>query len=333
MPNIRNILVTGGCGFIGSHLSLLLKRKKFNVTVIDNLSIGKKKLFKGSKFYNLDLSNLKKLDKIFKDNNFDLVYHLAGLSNVTESNTKKKIYKKNNIKSTKNLIELIKKYKVKKFIFSSSASVYGIQKKFPIKENALLNPISYYGKTKLICEKMIKKNSSKNTYKSICLRYFNVLGCDFKNKLGEVHNPPIHLIPIFIKNILQNKEVRLRNNFKTKDCTGIRDYVHVEDIVDAHYKCLAGIDRIRYSFIAINLGSRVQYSSKEIFEFIKKKFNKKIIKVSFTNKKKGEPDKLLASNNLAKKVLHWVPTKNIKNSIINMIKWEKYKFKKNYKFY
>ena len=88
MSNIKNILVTGGCGFIGSHLSLLLKKKKFNVTVIDNLSIGKKKLFKGSKFYNLDLSNLKKLDKIFKDNNFDLVYHLAGLSNVSESNTK-----------------------------------------------------------------------------------------------------------------------------------------------------------------------------------------------------------------------------------------------------
>ena len=176
----------------------IIKKKKFNVTVIDNLSIGKKKLFKGSKFYNLDLSNLKELDKVFKNNNFDLVYHLAGLSNVAESNTKKAIYKRNNIKSTKNLIELIKKHNVKKFIFSSSASVYGIQKKFPIRKNAILSPISYYGKTKLICEKIIKKNSSKNTYKSICLRYFNVLGCDFKNKLGEVNNQPIHLIPIFI---------------------------------------------------------------------------------------------------------------------------------------
>ena len=333
MTSIKNILVTGGCGFIGSHLSLLLKKKKFNVTVIDNLSIGKKKLFKGSKFYNLDLSNLKELDKVFKNNNFDLVYHLAGLSNVAESNTKKAIYKRNNIKSTKNLIELIKKYNVNKFIFSSSASVYGIQKKFPIKENALLSPISYYGKTKLICEKIIKKNSSKNTYKSICLRYFNVLGCDFKNKLGEVNNPPIHLIPIFIRNILQNKEVKLRNNFKTKDRTGIRDYVHVEDIVNAHYKCLDGINKIKHPFIAINLGSRVQYSSKEILEFIKKKFDNKGIKVSFTNKKKGEPDKLLASNNLAKKILKWSPKKNIKNSILDMIKWEKYKLKKNYKFY
>lgn len=301
--------------------------------MIDNLSIGKKKLFKGSKFYNLDLSNFKKLNRVFKDNEFDLVYHLAGLSNVTESNNKKAVYKKNNIKSTENLIKLIKKYNVKKFIFSSSASVYGIQKKFPIKENALLKPISYYGKTKFKCEKIIKKNSSKKTYKSISLRYFNVFGCDFKSKLGEVHNPPIHLIPIFIKNILQNKEVELRNNFKTKDGTGIRDYVHVEDIVNAHYKCLVNINKIKHNFIAINLGSRLQFSSKEIFELIKKKFNNKNIKISFANKKRGEPDKLLASNALAKKVLNWIPKKNIKNSILNMIKWEKYKFKKNYKFY
>ena len=330
---MKNILVTGGCGFIGSHLSLLLKKKKFNVTVIDNLSIGKKELFKGSKFYKLDLINLKKLDQIFKISKFDLVFHLAGLSNVTESNTKKIIYKKNNIKTTQNLIELIKKYKIKKFVFSSAASVYGLQKKIPIKENAKLKPISYYGKTKLICEKMIKKSSSKKTYKAICLRYFNVIGCDYKNKIGEVHNPPIHLIPIFIKNILQNKKISLRNNFNTKDGTGIRDFIHVEDVVNAHYKCLINIDKIKDSFIAINLGTKLYHSCKEILEFIKNKINKKIIKVTYTYKKKGEPDKLLASNELARKILKWKSKKNIKNSIQNMVEWEKYKFKKYYKFY
>ena len=330
---MKNILVTGGCGFIGSHLSLFLKKKKFNVTVIDNLSIGKKELFRGNQLYKLDLSNFKKLDQVFKKNKFDLVFHLAGLSNVTESNKKKNIYKKNNIKTTKNLIKLTRKYKVKRFIFSSSASVYGIQKKFPIKENARLKPIYYYGKTKLICEKMIKKNSSSKTYKSICLRYFNVIGCNYENKLGEVHNPPIHLIPIFIKNILQNKQINLRNNFDTSDGTGIRDFIHVEDIVSAHYKCLMNIDKIKDSFIAINLGTKFYYSSKEILEFIKKKFNTKIVQVVYTNKKKGEPDKLLASNELAKKILNWNSKKNIKNSIQNMIKWEKYKFKKSDKFY
>jgi len=330
---VKTILITGGCGFIGSHLSLLLKRKGFNVIIIDNLSIGKKELFRGNKFYKVDLCNFKKLEKIFIDNSINLIFHLAGLSKVTESFVKKKLYKKNNINGTKNIIKLTKKYKVKYFVFSSSAAVYGSKKKFPIKENSKLTPISYYGKTKLICENIIKKNSSNESYKAICLRYFNVVGCDYKNKLGEVHNPPIHLIPIFIQNILKNKPLSLRNNFNTRDGTGIRDYVHIVDIVNAHYMCLKKINKIKNYFTSINLGSKLQYSSKEILELLKKSLNTKNIKIISTNKKIGEPDKLLASNNLALKILGWKAKKNIRFSIENMIKWERYKFKNKYNFY
>ena len=135
----KTILITG-CGFIGSHLSLLLKKKNFRVVVIDNLSIGKKILFKGDKFYKTDISKKNQLEKVFKKNNIFAIFHLAGLSKLTESFKKKNSYKINNLKGTQNIIEIAKKYKVKYLIFSSSASVYGKQKNSPY-ENSPLKPV------------------------------------------------------------------------------------------------------------------------------------------------------------------------------------------------
>ena len=329
---MKTILITGGCGFIGSHLSLLLKKKKFRVIVVDNLSIGKKKLFKGNKFYKIDITNKTGLEKIFKENKIFAIFHLAGLSKLTESFKKKDLYKKNNILGTKNLIDLTKKYKIKYFIFSSSASVYGKPKIFPIRESNILKPISYYGKTKYIAEQLIKKECTKKSFKSICLRYFNVIGSNYKNKIGEIHNPPIHLIPIFIKNILLNKPLQIRSNFNTKDRSGIRDYIDVNDMANAHYLSLKEITKIKKNFLAINLGSRKHYSVKEIIKIIAKLIKKKNIKLIFSKKLEGEPDKLIASGSMAYKTLRWKPKTNIKKSISNMILWEKYKLINKKKF-
>ena len=156
------------------------------------------------------------------------------------------------------------------------------------------------------------------------MRNFNVVGSNFKNKLGEVHNPPIHLIPTLVKSVLKNKPLDLRLNFETKDGSGIRDYVDVNDIVNAHYLSLIKMRKIRKSFIPINLGSRKSYSSKNILKLIQKEFRNKKIKTIFSKKKRGEPDKLLASSKLAKKILNWKPKKNISYSLKNMIAWEKY---------
>ncbi len=322
---MKTVLVTGGCGFIGSHLTAYLKKKKFRIIVIDNLKIGKKLLFRGNKLYTVDLNNKKKLEKIFKENTIDSVVHLAGLSKLTESFKKRNLYEKNNINCTKNIIDLVKKYNVKNLIFSSSASVYGKQKKFPITENSKLKPISYYGKTKLSCEKIIKRNSSTKTFKSISLRFFNVIGSSYKNKLGEVHNPPIHLMPIFIRQILRNKPISMRYGFNTNDSTGERDYVDVADIVNAHYLCLIKIENFKKNFNVINLGSKKSFSVLKIFKFLKKNFNKRNIKILKFKKLRGEPDKLLASNDKAYKILGWKPKVGINISIKNMIKWEKYK--------
>ncbi|OUW11282.1 MAG: UDP-glucose 4-epimerase GalE [Candidatus Pelagibacter sp. TMED166] len=330
---MKTVLITGGCGFIGSHLTLYLKKRGYRVIVIDNLSIGRKLLFRGNKFYKLDINNKKKLNSIFEKYNFEAVFHLAGLSKLTDSFKKKNSYKKNNITSTKILIDLVKRNNVKYFIFSSSASVYGKQKKFPIKENAKTSPISYYGKTKLICENIIKKNCSNNSLKAISLRYFNVIGSNFKNKLGEIHNPPIHLIPIFVKNILKDKPVKLRLNFNTKDKSGVRDYIDVGDIVKAHYFSLQKLKETKKSFYIINLGSKTFYSAKQILELIRKFLEIKKVRIVYSVKKKGEPDKLLASSQLASSFLKWKPKIKISESLKNMILWEKYKIKQKKLFY
>ena len=329
-----NILVTGGAGYIGSVAIEKLLGLGFNVFSVDNLSNGKLEAIEPDcTFYNGNFGDFDLLDKIFSTTKFDLVFHFAAEANVPDSVENPQKYYQTNVTFSINLINKMIQNNVKKIVFSSSAAVYGNPKYSPIDENHSKKPINPYGYSKLIFEEILKDYASAYDLEFISFRYFCAAGASRKH--GESREYETHLIPNVIDHFLNKKNeiFVFGDDFDTFDGSGIRDYVHVEDIVDAHYKCLAGIDRIRYSFIAINLGSRVQYSSKEIFEFIKKKFNNKIIKVSFTNKKKGEPDKLLASNNLAKKVLHWVPTKNIKNSIIDMIKWEKYKFKKNYKFY
>ena len=164
------------------------------------------------------------------------------------------------------------------------------------------------------------------------MRYFNVIGSNYENKLGEIHNPPIHLIPIFINNILNNKAVNIRLNFKTKDSTGIRDYIDVNDMVRAHYLSLKKLMKIKKKFLTVNLGSKKNFSVMDILNIIKKKMKIKKIKIIYSKKKKGEPDILISSRNFAYKLLRWKPKNKIETSILNMILWEKYKLrnKKNF---
>ena len=272
----KTILITGGCGFIGSHLSLLLKKKNFRVIVIDNLSIGKKLLFKGDKFYKADISKKSQLEKIFKENNIFAIFHLAGLSKLTESFKKKKSYKINNIKGTQNIIEIAKKYKVRYLIFSSSASVYGKQKKFPISENSPLKPISYYGKTKLNAEKIIKKNKSK-FISFLIARIFSIYHIKQKKPF---------LFPSIKERIKYNKK-----KLYVKNAFCVRDFLNAELVVDIIYKIyikkLSGI---------YNIGSGKGISVKS---FIEKKFKLDDIIISNHN-----VNYLVSNNNKINKKLN-----------------------------
>jgi UDP-glucose 4-epimerase len=319
----KNILVTGGAGFVGSIFCSHLKKKYkkyFNIFVIDNLSSGKKKYINCDKFYQFNLEDNNRLNNFFENNKIDIVVHLAAYTNLRDNNLKK--FNTNNYLATKSIVESIIKFNVRKLIFSSTAAVYGNPNNIPIIENAILNPISYYGKSKLKAEKFIQ-NNSKNNYKSVIFRFFNAAGANINFKIGEDKSPPEHLIPIVIRNTLNGIKNKIYSNFRTKDGTGIRDYVHVDDICEALIKSLFYFDKMKINTEIFNLGSGNRMSSLMVVNKIQY-YSKKKIDFIFTNKKKGEPDHLLSSISKVKKMLNWKPKKNMNKILKDSLYWEKY---------
>lgn len=325
-----NILVTGGAGYVGSVLCLHLKRKynnTFKIYVIDNLSSGKKKYLNCDKFFKIDLKNNSKLNNFFKRNKVDVVVHLAGYTNLRDKNLKK--FYVNNFLATKNLVDNIIKFNIKTLIFSSTASVYGNPTKTPITENSKTQPISHYGKSKLKAENYIKKFSLGN-FKSIIFRFFNASGANTLHKIGEDKNPPEHLIPIILKGLINKKEVIIFNNFRTLDRTGVRDYIHVEDIVLGLIKAINYSLKMKKNYIVFNLGSGKGVSSLSIIKKLEILLKKKI-NYSFSTKRIGEPDTLLSSIKKVRKEIGWLPKKNINQILKDAVLWEKYIYKINSK--
>jgi len=317
------ILVTGAAGYIGSHIvKQLLDDVNYNqIIIIDNLSTGfietieklqsidhKNKI----KFYKEDLTNLKKTEQIFIKHHINSIIHLAAYSQVGESIKKPKKYYYNNIKSTKNLINLAIKYNIKKFIFSSSASVYGNIKSenVLIKENENTNPISPYGKSKLISEKIIKRNIKKHpSIKYIILRYFNVSGADLTGFIGEYHEPETHLIPLVAKASLGKiKYINIfGDNYNTPDGTCIRDYIYVMDLSNIHILSLYYLDKSESDIF--NCGYGKGFSVKEIIKKMQKVSNK-LISIKIKNKRDGDSEILIADNSKLIKKMKWIPKYN-----------------------
>jgi len=323
-----NILVTGGAGFIGSIFCSHLKTKYnkfFTVFVIDNLSSGNKKYLNCDKFFNIDLKNNLKLHNFFKENKIDIVVHLAGYTNLRDPSAKK--FYVNNFFATKNLIDILIKFNIKKLIFASTAAVYGNPATMPIYEHTVTKPISHYGRSKLKAENYIQKKF-KDNYRSIIFRFFNASGANKIQKIGEDKNPPEHLIPIILRGFLKKKDIKIFNDFDTLDGTGIRDYVHVEDIAIALAKAVNYLKKMKGNFTILNLGSGKGVSSL----FIVKKLQillKKKIDILFAQKKIGEPNILLPSIKKAEKKINWTPINSINKILKDSIFWEKYIKNKN----
>ena len=243
------ILVTGGCGFIGANFLIKLFKYRFDVVVVDNFSTGLKKNLSILKneakkkkvcldFYNLNLCNKKKLNNIFKKYKFNYIFHFAAFSSVKLSLQNPNKVIKNNVKSTENLINLIKKYGVKKFVFSSSASLYGnIKFKKNIKESSRLKPINPYGYSKLLSEKTILSKSKKKNYDYCIFRYFNVVGRHVSMMILKKKNLNLFDSIYFAA---KDKKTFLINgkNLNTIDGTPVRDFVCIDDVVDAHLECI-----------------------------------------------------------------------------------------------
>lgn len=319
----NNILVTGGAGYIGSHIIELLIKKKFKVFIYDNLVTGYKKLInKKAVFIKGDINNSKLLIKTINDNNINSIIHLAGYLNISEGQKNKKKYYKNNVIGTLNLVKACKNSTVKNIIFSSSCSIYG-NIKGSVSEKNIPKPKSYYAFTKYKSEEIIKKYGKKFNFKYGILRYFNVAGASPSGKIGEIEKSYGHLI----KNLaIQSTKLRPKvdifgNNYNTKDGTCIRDYIHVSDLADIHILALKKISSSKKSLI-LNCGYGKGYSVKEIVEIFKK--IKKGVIIKYKKKRIGDVAQIYSDNSKLKKILKWKPKfNNIQTILKSAIKWEK----------
>lgn len=319
----NNILVTGGAGYIGSHIIELLVKKKFKVFIYDNLVTGYKKLInKKAVFIKGDIKNSKLLIKTINDNNINSIIHLAGYLNISEGQKNKKKYYKNNVIGTLNLVKACKNSTVKNIIFSSSCSIYG-NIKGSVSEKNIAKPKSYYAFTKYKSEEIIKKYGKKFNFKYGILRYFNVAGASPSGKIGEIEKSYGHLI----KNLaIQSTKLRPKvdifgNNYNTKDGTCIRDYIHVSDLADIHILVLKKISSSKKSLI-LNCGYGKGYSVKEIVEIFKK--IKKGVIIKYKKKRIGDVAQIYSDNSKLKKILKWKPKfNNIQTILKSAIKWEK----------
>ena len=330
MPkSINNILVTGGAGYIGSHIVENLVKTKNKVIIIDNLVTGYKRLIiKKAKFIKADIKNKQDLIKIIKNNKIGSIIHLAAYLNVSEAERNKKKYYNNNIIGTKNLIEACKNSSVKNIIFSSSCAVYG-NIKGAVSENKNLSPIGYYGHTKFKGEELLKKSQKKYNYNYGILRYFNVAGASPSEKIGEIETSHGHLIKnLAIQSLKKIPKVKIfGNNYKTKDGTCVRDYIHVTDLADIHIKGLDYLKKNKKSFI-LNCGYGKGYSVQQIVNIFKN--IKKNVSVEYLKRRPGDIAQVYSNTKKFKKLLEWKPKhNNIKKIILSAIKWEKKLNKKN----
>ncbi len=309
------ILVTGGCGFIGSNFVFKLLNDSYDIVIIDNLSTGfNSNLIQINKyvkskniniwFYKIDLCKKKKLKQIFLKHTFDYIFHFAAYSSVDLSLKNSKSFMANNIKSTDNLIHFAKKFEIKKFIFSSSAAVYGnIKQKKNLKENSICKPINPYGKSKLVCEKNLKNRLDKNT--EFCIfRYFNVVGHHINKKIIKKKNRNIFEKILNYRD--KNKTFSIfGNSFKTKDGTAVRDYVHVKDIIKAHTLCLK--QKKKFWNNIYNIGYNKGISVMQII-YTFNKISKKKIKFNYKKKTKGIIAYSVADNKKLINSTMWKPS-------------------------
>jgi UDP-glucose 4-epimerase len=318
------ILVTGGAGYIGSHMVRKLSSAGYLPVVIDNLVYGHKKaLNKVIPFYKGNIGNRKILNKIFSKHNIKAVMHFSAYAYVGESVENPAKYYENNVSATLNLLETMIENKIKYFIFSSTCATYGDPQAAKITEKHPQTPINPYGQTKLIVEKILSDFDQAYGLKSMILRYFNAAGADDSALLGESHKPETHLIPLIMQNILgKRKEIKVfGNDYPTKDGTCVRDYIHVNDLAEAHLLALERLFKENPSDI-FNLGTQHGYSVLEIIKTCERISNQKA-KVIISDRRPGDPAILIADSTKAKKILNWEPKYDLEKIIRTAWVWEK----------
>ena len=313
---MNSVLIVGGAGYIGSHMALYLLEKNIDVIILDDLSTGSREAVPGGTFYEGDLADRALLQTIFSTHQIDVVMHFAALIRVDESVYKPSQYYQNNVVKTLVLLDEMIAADIKSFVFSSTAAVYGLPQYSPVDLKHSCMPINPYGQSKRMVESILKDYELAYGLRSMVFRYFNAAGADPEGRIG-FHEPITHLIPQVLKAASGRKEniTVFGGDYSTPDGTCIRDYIHVNDLVSAHYlginKLLSGSDSATY-----NLGTGSGYSVNEVIRSVKS-VTKSDFQVIHGKKRAGDPDQLVAEPNLAMKELNWRPQYSSLDNIIN----------------
>ena len=307
------ILITGGAGYIGSHTNKALHKAGYDTVVVDDLCKGYENFVKWGNLekYNTGSNDLR---EVFEKYDIDAVMHFAAFISVGESVEFPQKYFKNNYKNTLNLLQIMREFNVDKFILSSTAAVYGNPKQIPITEDEDLKPINPYGHSKFITEKALEREADKGDFNYVSLRYFNAAGCDFDGEIGELHDPETHLIPLILDAAIGKRDSIsiFGDDYDTPDGTCIRDYIHVNDLADAHIKAYEFLCRENQSDV-FNLGNGQGYSVREVIDMCKKVTGRDF-EVEIAPRREGDPARLIVTSTTIQYKLGWTRHYNLSHT-------------------
>jgi len=312
------VLVVGGAGYIGSHAAHVLRRKGYDVIIYDDLSTGHKTLADGFDLVIGDIADSAKIAKLLS--RCDAVMHFAAHAYVGESVQNPKKYFHNNVTAALTLLDTVMESRVRKFIFSSTCAVYGNPVKVPITEENPRQPVNPYGATKLAFENALEAYGRAYGLRFVSFRYFNAAGADENGKVGELHAPETHLIPLIFQ-AAQGKRAAVDifgDDYPTADGTCIRDYIHVTDLAEAHVLGLEYLSKGEST--AVNLGSGDGYSVKQVVAAVERITGRKV-PTHITARRPGDPPELVADPALAEKLLKWKAKRSLDDIISTAWKW------------
>ena len=316
MSEKKNILVTGGAGYVGSHACKALALAGFVPIAYDSLVHGHRSAVKWGPFVRGDLADQELLTNVMRDHSIVAVLHFAAFAYVGESMQAPGKYFVNNISNTLNLLEAMRKNGVDSIVFSSSCATYGLPETLPIDEGHPQCPVSPYGESKLFVERALHWYGKAHGVRSVTLRYFNAAGADPDGEIGEDHQPETHLIPIVIETALGRRcavEI-FGTDYPTADGTAIRDYIHVTDLADAHVRSLRhllnGANELR-----LNLGTGRGYSVREVIDAVEHFAGRQVTSI-VRPRRAGDPGELVANASRAQQVLQWEPRNSSLTQIV-----------------
>jgi UDP-glucose 4-epimerase len=323
MPTSRKILVCGGAGYIGSHMCKRLAREGVTPVTFDNLASGHRWAVKWGPLAEGDLLDPEALQRIFAAHEFDGVMHFAARSLVAESMREPGLYFRNNVTGTLNLLDAMRHAGVGRLVFSSSAAVYGNPDYTPIDEAHPTRPINPYGWSKLMAEHVIDEYSRAHGLRATSLRYFNAAGADGEGEIGEAHEPETHLLPNLVRAASGVAGVPVSifgHDYDTPDGTCIRDYVHVDDLCEAHWQAWRYMETTA-GFRVFNLGSERGTSVAHAVQAVETVVGRACA-VQHAPRRAGDPPVLVASSARAREELHWTGTRSIERCIADAARWQ-----------